>query len=86
MTPKPPIPTTLPDLMSLTASAGLPMTLSMTSPSFASHPADGSRAGRLYRNSRRQSGWGSRDGASKTESGLASRSSNGVRYWPDSRS
>jgi hypothetical protein len=42
MTPKPPIPMTLPDLMSLTASAGLPMTLSMTS-SFAQRPARSER-------------------------------------------
>jgi hypothetical protein len=36
MTPKPPIPMTLPDSTSLTASAGLPMTLSMTiSPSLS---------------------------------------------------
>jgi hypothetical protein len=35
MTPKPPIPMTLPDATSLTASAGLSMTLSMTSSSSA---------------------------------------------------
>jgi hypothetical protein len=66
MTPKPPIPMTLPDPMSLTASAGLPMTLSMTS-SFGQ-------------------GGGASEGISNTESGLASRLSVGVRYWPDSRS
>ena len=38
MTPNPPIPMTLPDAMSLTASAGLLMTLSMTPPSFSSLP------------------------------------------------
>jgi hypothetical protein len=74
MTPKPPIPMTLPDLTSLTASAGLPMTLSMTS-LLRSAP----------RVTRRQGG-GASEGASNTESGLASRSSVGVRYCPDKRS
>src|SRR5215469_2112142 len=37
--PNPPMPMTLPDSMSQTASAGLPMTLSITAPSFASLPS-----------------------------------------------
>jgi hypothetical protein len=73
MTPKPPIPMTLPDLTSLTASAGLPMTLSMTSSSS------------LLSSPRGLSGYAS-EGTSNTESGLLSRSSVGVRYCPDSRS